>query len=237
MISTPILKFENVSFSYPEGCKPEGSLLISPVSFDLQPGTFVSLLGRNGVGKTTLLKLMANLLQPVTGDRHLENVPFSRWSLQSFAKKVTYLPSSLDCLFPIQVKDLVMFGRAPYLKSFSVESKHDEDCGLKSLETTETLDLKDRYFQTLSSGEKQRVLLAKALAQTPKLLLIDEITAHLDPSYQQSLLKLLKQISQTQHIAIFMVSHNEELSQMFSDEIFVLKNDGLSIYDRMDHAI
>lgn len=175
---------------------------------------------------------MANLLKPKTGSRFLIETPFHKWSDRAFSREVSYIPSSLECLFPIKVKDLVMLGRAPHLKAFSHETPADEERVQECLSITETQKLKDHYFQTLSSGEKQRVLLAKALAQNPKLLLVDEITAHLDPTYQKTLLNLLKQVSQTQDITIFMVSHDKDQAQAYSDEIFVLEQDGLTIYDR-----
>ena len=212
------LNLENVSFHYSD------KVILDKISFSVEKGSFTCLLGPNGCGKTTLLKLIARLLLPKEGKIFLEETSLSSYAQKELFLKMAYLPQSLSLTFPIPAMNLVLLGRAPHLKGLSFESKKDFEIAKECLEKTSSWDLKDRLFNTLSGGEKQRVLLAKALAQEPHLLLLDEPTAHLDLRHQIEMLSLLKKLRGTKNLTIFMVLHDLSLASEFAEQVIILKD-------------
>lgn len=227
-----VLELRDISFGYPtHGRLTRGganiSWILKHISFSITKGAFTTILGANGSGKTTLLKLILRALIPQRGELYWDHRPYQTLSQRTLSQNIAYVPQTMDPLFSMSVMDFVLLGRAPFLQGLSFESNRDIEIAYESLLDTGSISFKDRDFHTLSGGEKQRVLLAKALTQSPKLLLLDEPTAHLDIKHQWGMLSLLKKLHQKKQLTILMVLHDFQLASEFSDEIIFLKDQTL----------
>ncbi len=228
---TPILELKHISFDH----TPQHPLL-QDISFAVSRGTWLSILGPNGSGKTTLLKLISRILLPKEGNLYLYDKTFDSFSLKELAQHIAYVSQDFQPIFSLSVLEFVLLGRAPYLKGLSFESEKDMSIAIQSLKDTDTLKFKDRLLHTLSGGEKQRVLLAKALTQEPQILLLDEPSAHLDLKYQIEVFSLLKNLRQKKNLTIISVLHDIRLTKEFSEEILFLKN-GLPVAQGKTQAL
>src|SRR5262245_43059791 len=171
MAITSALEVHNVSFGY------NGGLLLKNVSFAMRPGELIALIGPNGSGKTTLLKVMLGLLAPRSGTVTLHGQPLSTYQPKARAIHVAYVSQQPASNFPLTVRELVALGRYPH-GGHGRENPADARAVLNALERTAAKHLSDRRFNTLSGGEKQKVLIARALAQSAPILLLDEPTLH-----------------------------------------------------------
>lgn len=214
-----LLELDRVSFGYARSI-----LVLEHLSFSIKKGTFTTILGMNGSGKSTLLKLICGILTPHQGEIYLNQSPYRIFNKRSLSQKLAYFPQNISPLFSISVLDFVLLGRAPFLTGFGFESEHDIHIAHQSLQDTDTFQFKNRAFHTLSGGEKQRVLLAKALTQTPEILLLDEPTTHLDIKHQLELLSLLKTLYKKREMTILAVFHDFQLASELSDELIFLKD-------------
>ena len=188
MIST-ILEFQNVSFS-------RGSrLLLDRLSFAIETQEMVALLGPNGVGKTTMLKLASRLLQPASGNVLLQGKPLADWSRQHLPRSIALVPQELELPFNFRVEEIVAQGRVPYLPLFGAGTTRDREAIESAMEAVDIEGLRDRPFSQLSGGERQRVKIAIGLAQQSKLMLLDEPTQHLDVGRQIELIALLRRLN------------------------------------------
>jgi iron complex transport system ATP-binding protein len=189
MIST-ILEFQNISFS-------RGSrVLLDRMSFAIEKQEMVALLGPNGVGKTTMLKLASRLLQPTTGTVLLEGKPLADWRRQHLPRCVALVPQELELPFNFRVDEIVAQGRVPYLPLFGTSTPVDHEAVEHAMEAVDIVGLRHRIYSELSGGERQRVKIAIGLAQQPKLMLLDEPTQHLDVGRQIELIALLRRLNQ-----------------------------------------
>jgi iron complex transport system ATP-binding protein len=188
MIST-ILEFQNVSFS--RGPR----LLLDKLSFGIETQEMVALLGPNGVGKTTLLKLASRLLQPTAGNVLLEGKPVASWSRQHLPRCIALVPQELALPFNFRVEEIVAQGRVPYLPLFGAGTAEDHEAVESAMEAVDIVGLRHRPYSQLSGGERQRVKIAIGLAQQAKLMLLDEPTQHLDVGRQIELIALLRRLN------------------------------------------
>ncbi len=213
------IEVKEISFAYDKGGPTCGRF-----SFSIRQGKMTSILGPNGCGKTTLLKLMSRLLVSQEGEIYLEGSPLKSLDSKTVAQKVTYVPSQISPLFSLSVIDFVLMGRAPYLKGFCFPAEADEQIAEESLSYVGLLEYRDRQLQTLSSGEKQRALIAKALTQSTPILLLDEPTAHLDLKYQIETLALLKSLQKKKNLTYLIVLHDFHLANEWSDEVILIQH-------------
>jgi zinc transport system ATP-binding protein len=192
-----VVSVSNVSFSY------DGIPVLEDVSFTIPERSFISIVGPNAGGKTTLLKLMLGLLQPSRGT--IEVLGMSPVKART---RVGYMPQQvqLDLQFPVSVLDVALMGRLLSGRPFGPYSRIDKAIALDSLRKLEIQDLKDRPFMALSGGQRQRVLIARALASEPELLLLDEPTANVDMVVETEFFELLNNMSKT--ITVMVVSHD-----------------------------
>ena len=181
----PLLSFRDVSFGY------SGPPVIRSVSFDLEAGSCTALIGPNGVGKTTMLRLAAGTLQSQSGSISLNCVPLHTLALRTVARTVALVPQQLDVPFQFTVREVVEQGRTPYLRFLRGPMREDRLAVDRALELADVVGLQRRVFNELSGGERQRVKIALGLAQQPKLLLLDEPTQNLDIGRQVELIDLL----------------------------------------------
>src|SRR5437762_1123498 len=186
----PILEFSAVAFSYGR------STLFQDASLVVQQGERVALVGANGTGKTTLLKLAAGLLRPASGSVLLEGRDIRVTPRSEVAKEIAYVPQQLAVPFDFTVQEIVEQGRTPYLRMFGGLSRHDRQAVEHAMQVTSVFHLRRRIFNQLSGGEQQRVKIAVALAQEPRLLLLDEPTQHLDIGRQAEILELILELNE-----------------------------------------
>lgn len=195
---------------------------LRPQNFSLHRGELLAIIGPNASGKSTLLKLLAGLLPPASGAVLLDGQPVASLSLRERARRIAVVQQESPLLFPVRVLPFVLQGRHAYLRTLGFESEADLDVARQALAATRTTPLAERLMQELSGGEKQRVLLARALAQQPELLLLDEPTLHLDVGFQVQLLQLVQQLARREGYGVVLVSHELNLAAEFADNVLLL---------------
>lgn len=195
---------------------------LGPVSFEAQQGELVSFLGPNASGKSTLLKMLAGLIKPLSGRVEVDGQEVSQMEMRMRAQKIALVAQESELLFPLHVWEYVLQGRYPYGRRLRFES--GEDCLMagNALAQVGADALRDRWMDQLSGGEKQRVILARALAQQPALLLLDEPTQHLDIGGKVELLRRLRKLADENQYTVIVVTHELNLAAEFSDRIVLL---------------
>jgi len=196
--------------------------VLKNISLNVMPGEVVSVLGPNGSGKTTLLRTIDGILKPYVGSVYIDGKNVRAYVRRELAKIVGYVPQRINIFTKITVLDFVLTGRRPFaLFSYS---KIDVAKAVEVLEAVDAGELMHKRLDELSSGQLQRVVIARALAIEPKVLLLDEPTSNLDPRYQLEILKLVKSLSKEKRIAVLMSVHDLTHAYRFSDKIVLLKN-------------
>ncbi len=199
--------------------------IIKDISLDINRGDFIGIIGPNGSGKTTLLRLASRVLHPQKGELLFEGDDIKKMPLKRFCQRVAFVSEETIINFSFSVLEVVLMGRIPHLKRMQTETKEDLTIAEESLEITDALGLKEKRFDELSSGERQRVVIAKALAQQPTLLFLDEPTSHLDIGHKIQLLDLLKKLNLRDGLTIVAVLHDLNLASEYCNRI-VLLNQG-----------
>lgn len=195
---------------------------LKTVDLEVYEGEFVGLVGPNGAGKTTLLRLIGKLLEPSDGAVWLEGEPLAGLSQRAVARRVAMVPQRAPADFAFSVRDVVLMGRHPHLARFETEGVVDHAIVRDAMELTNTAELAERPIPELSAGERQRVTLARALAQRPRLLLMDEPTANLDLRHQLQVLECVQRLVQEQGLAVVAALHDLELASRYCDRLVVL---------------
>jgi len=213
-----MLKFKHVSSGY------NNIEVLNDVSFEIAKGDFTGIIGPNGSGKTTLLRAATKIIKPFKGEIFLEGKNLADMSLKELAAIMAVVPQDTAFMFPFRVIDVVLMGRTPYMKRFGFESKEDLKIVLDALEFVDVLHLKDRFIDELSGGERQRVIIAKAIAQEPRILLLDEPTTHLDISHQVQIFDLLKRMNKESGLTIVSILHDLNLASDYCDKLILLNN-------------
>ncbi len=200
--------------------------VLSEVSFSLQRGELLCLLGPNGSGKTTLLRTLLGLLPPQSGEVRLLDRPLSEWSRKALARHIGYVPQAHAGLFAFTVLDIVLMGRAAHVGRFAAPSAKDRAIAMQCLETLGIAALAECIYTQVSGGERQLALIARALAQEPALLFMDEPTASLDFGNQLRVLEHLLQLRE-RGIAILMSTHQPEHALRCADRTALVGEGGL----------
>ena len=222
-----MMEVKNLCYHY-KGC-PE---VLKDVSFEMEPGKFLAILGNNGVGKSTLLKCFNHILKPDSGEVLLDEKNLLKMSSREVAKQVAFVSQSVPNT-QLTVHDVVMLGRRPYMKWGFTEEDHN--IVHDAMHRLDVEDMRGRFLGQLSGGEKQKVMLARALAQQPKVLLLDEPTSALDIQNQYGVLKMVRDICHKDSIIAAMVIHDLNLALRFCDRFLLLK-DG-QVYRHGDRSI
>lgn len=218
------LETEKLSVGY------DGKPLIRDVCLQVQRGKIVTLIGPNGSGKSTILKTIVGQLSKVSGTVLLEGAPMERCGQKEIAKRMAILmterihPELMTCY------DVVSTGRYPYTGALGLLGKEDKRIVEESLELVHGRDMADRPFEAISDGQRQRILLARALCQTPEIIVLDEPTSYLDIRYKLELLTILKTMVREKNLAVLMSLHELDLAQRVSDTVVCVSGDRL---DRM----
>lgn len=199
-------------------------LIIKDTSITVNKGEIVTIIGPNGSGKSTLIKALSRCIKPKSGDVFLNGNNIYDLPNKEIAKEMAVLPQVKNVTDDIRVEDLVSYGRYPHLgfgKRLNTEDRKIIDWAISK---TGLEKLKDRQVITLSGGERQRAWIAMALAQEPKILMLDEPTTYLDISYQMEVLELIKELNESLGITVIMVLHDLNQAARYSDQIYVLED-------------
>ena len=210
------LCFADVSAGY------GGKRMLEEFSAAFPKGAVAGLLGPNGAGKTTLLRTALGLLDPLAGEVRVLDRPVARWSRDGLARAIAYLPQGADAHWPVSAARLVALGRLPHRALFGAETASDLAAIEDALRRCDALEFSERRIDELSSGERARVLLARALATQAPVLLVDEPAAHLDPAHQLRLMELLREEA-ARGTAVVVTLHDLSLASRFCDSLVVLK--------------
>jgi iron complex transport system ATP-binding protein len=217
------LTAEHVSYAY---ARRRGHPIraVDDVSVALVPRSLTGLLGPNGCGKSTLLRLLAAVERPTAGRVRLDARETSSYSRRELARRMAVVPQETHPAFDYTVLEMVLMGRHPHLGAFSLEGENDHEVARRALEATRTSHLADRPFSSLSGGEKQRVVIAGALAQEPEILLLDEPTASLDLGAQLDVSALLVRLHRERHVTMVVATHDLNLAASLCDRLVLMKD-------------
>ena len=220
---TPLAELRDVSFAYPAtGERRARPFALSNLSVAIAPGEIVGVIGPNSSGKTTLIRLLTRVLEPDAGEIRLYGVPIGRLARTELARRVAVVPQGILPQFPFTVGELVLMGRYPHDPGRYFESPRDRAAAREAMEATGVLELADMPLEHLSGGERQRAVIARAVAQEPRLLVLDEPTAHLDLRYQVEAAALLRRLNRERGMTILLVSHDLNLAAEVCDRLLLL---------------
>lgn len=214
-----MLLLEGVRYSYDGGVDA-----IRGISLSIADGEIVGIIGPNGAGKSTLIKIMGGLLEPQSGNAILDKRPMWEIRAKERAREVAFVPQGYNMPFAFSAMQIVLMGRAPHLSVFGFESKKDIEIARGEMTRTDCLEFASRDINQLSGGERQRVILARALAQEPRMLLLDEPTTFLDIRHQMDLHKILSDLNSERGTTIICAMHDINLAAAFCRRIVVMKS-------------
>jgi iron complex transport system ATP-binding protein len=213
-----MLSAENVTHAY-----ENGTPALQNISFTVERGRILYLLGRNGSGKTTLMGCLCGVIQPQHGTITFDNVPLMRYSAPQRAQRVGMIPQLHQPAFAYTVRDMVLMGRAPYLGLFGTPSRSDDEITDQALESVGLIDDRNRIYTQLSGGERQLVLIARGLAQQCAVLLMDEPDAHLDLYNQHQVMEKVQQLA-SGGLSFIVSSHLPNNALNYADSVLILKS-------------
>jgi iron complex transport system ATP-binding protein len=216
------LNVEQASFVYSAGDNRAPIFTLEATSFQARQREIVAILGRNASGKSTLLRLIAGNLTPLSGRVQVDGFETSRLDNRTRAQRIAVVQQESTLLFPIRAWDFIMQGRHPYGRGLRFEKSEDTAIVQNALAQVGATHLRDRLLHEISGGEKQRVILARALAQQPRLLLLDEPTLHLDIGAQVDLLQGLRHLAEENCYTVVVVTHELNLAAEFADQVVLL---------------
>ncbi|HER24544.1 MAG TPA: ABC transporter ATP-binding protein [Candidatus Atribacteria bacterium] len=215
-----ILTLKGVHFSYHDNRE-----ILSNINFCLPKGELLGIIGPNGSGKTTLLKIISGILRPKKGEISLLNQNLNKLPIEQIAKFISVVPQDTWVTFNFKAKEVIFMGRLPYISRLRGETLEDYQISREAMQKTHSLSLAENNIQEISGGERQRIFMAKALAQTPQLLLLDEFTSHLDLNYKYEMSNLLKKALKEEELTIISVFHDLNLASILSHRLILL-NEG-----------
>jgi ABC-type cobalamin/Fe3+-siderophores transport system ATPase subunit len=231
-------RVERVAFSYGSyreltGGGTEGWALRG-LTCDVREGEILGIIGPNGSGKSTLLKLLGSILSPQQGTIRLHDRPLSSFPRQELARIVAYVPQQSSVVFPFTLAEFVLMGRFPHRQSargvlgwFGWETAEDVRVAEQAMGAMEILQLADRMISDVSGGERQRAFIARALAQAPRVLLLDEPTVFLDLRHQVDICAILRRLNREQGLTVVLVSHDLNLASQSCDRLLLLQEGAL----------
>lgn len=203
---------------------------IRDVTLDFESGVHSAVLGPNGAGKSTLLRALAGLLPCDRGEAFVKGRDSREWPRRELAQQMAFVSSVEEGAFAVRVREYVGLGRNPYLGAFAPPSEEDEAVVASALARTDMTELAERYVTKLSAGELQRARVARALAQEPEILLLDEPTAHLDIGHEYAVFDLLAQLVDELSLTIVSITHNINMASRFASRVVLLR-DGAVVAD------
>jgi iron complex transport system ATP-binding protein len=226
-----IFKIDDIECSY------GAAKVLNGLTFSIAAGSFTGIIGPNGSGKSTLLKSLGRVLKPVKGAVLLDKEDLYSLDIRDVAKKMAVVPQETAVNFSFTVNDVVIMGRSPHLGFFQNEGEKDFAVARLAMELTNTYHLADRPITAISGGERQRVIIAKALAQEPGIILLDEPTSHLDINHQIEILSLLRRLNRENNLTIISVFHDLNLASQYCDSLILMKNGSIFTIGEPDEVL
>ena len=232
-MESPAIEVLGLSFQYRTSEGRERMWTLDHLSFHVDTGEILGIVGPNGSGKTSLLKVLSGLLPAGEGDVRLSGLSLRKRSQIDIARVVAVVPQEYAQVFPFTVAETVLMGRFPHRTTrwwslgIGDETANDLACAHQSMVDTDVLSLADRLVSDLSGGERQRVMIARALAQEPKILLLDEPTAFLDINHQIEICSLVARLRAERRLTVVLVSHDLNVASQYCDRVLMLKDGGL----------
>lgn len=211
------IRVENLSFAYKNFCLRVGAL-------QFESAKVTAIVGPNGAGKTTFLKCLGAVLPVSKGSLYFDGQDIAQLRSQERARLVGYVPQEHDTVFNYQVADFVLMGRAAYISPFALPSREDSRAAGEALEFVGLSGFAGRSISELSSGERRLVLIARALAQKSKILLMDEPTTFLDPKHETEVMQLVKKLALEKRKTILVTLHSLEMAVQYADSMVFIKN-------------
>jgi iron complex transport system ATP-binding protein len=217
-----LVEFDDVGFAYPQRERREGNFSLDEVSFAIEAGEVFGVIGPNSAGKTTLLRLLTRVVAPARGEVRLDGRPIRHLAHAELAREIAVVPQEAPRPFPFSVEQLVLMGRYPHAPGRFFETDADRALASAAMEATGVAHLAALPLEQLSGGERQRAMLARALAQQPRLLVLDEPTSHLDLRYQAETAGLLRRLNDERGMTVLLVSHDLNLAGEVCDRLLLL---------------
>jgi len=219
----PLVELRDVEFVYrTAGARRVRPFRLAGLSFTVARGEILGVIGPNSAGKTTVVRLLSKVVEPAAGEILLDGRPLARLPRWELARQVAVVPQDVPHGFPFTVEQLVVMGRYPHAPGRFFESPEDLAIARDTMAATGVLELAAAPLGDLSGGERQRAILARALAQRPRLLILDEPTAHLDLHHQAECARLLRRLNRERGVTIVLVSHDLNLAADLSDRLLLL---------------
>ncbi|MDD5014400.1 MAG: ABC transporter ATP-binding protein [Atribacterota bacterium] len=216
-----ILEVKNLSFNY-----HNSQTIFHDVSFNVDNGEVLSILGINGSGKSTLLNCIANIYKPKSGEIFLNGHPMSKMNLRDVAQVIGYVPQIHTPAYSYTVREFAVMGRTPYIGVFKTPSTRDYRIADEALERVGIVHLRDKPYTEISGGERQQVLIARVIVQQPQIILLDEPTAHLDYGNQHRTVQMIRQLAAEGYVLI-MTTHNPEHAIILNGKVAILNRQGV----------
>lgn len=226
-----MLRTNNLSVGY------DKKVVVSDINIEVKNGEILCLLGSNGAGKTTILRSLSKLITPIKGEIYLNDVDIKHISRKTLSKKMALVLTNRLLGDLMTVQDVVNMGRYPYTGFFGNLSKKDLMMVDDSLESVNAIHLKKRYFDELSDGEKQKVLVARALVQEPEIIILDEPTTHLDIKHRLELMNILKKLSKEKSISVILSLHEIDIALKSCDKVALVKNNKVIAYGQPEDMV
>ena len=226
------MSIEVKSLSYAYGKRE----ILNDISLNAGEGELISIIGKNGVGKSTLIKCILRLLTNYKGEVLINGQSTKRLSVMELASLMAYIPQESSPVFNFSVEDMVLMGTCPTMGYLSSPAKYQRELALSALTKLGIENMKNRYFHQLSGGEKQLVIIAKALAQGTKILIMDEPTSNLDFGNQIMMLERSRALC-NEGYTVIQCTHNPEHSYMFSDKVIALKEGRIMAVGKPDEVL
>jgi iron complex transport system ATP-binding protein len=227
----PLIQVDQVGYRY------NHQWVVKGISFIVEQGELIGLIGPNGSGKTTLLKCLDHLLVPQEGKVLWEGQSLSQFSQNRIARNMALVFQESSLIFSSTVLETVLMGRYPYLKRFQLEGPRDFRLAEEAMDRTEIRHLQQRALTELSSGERQRVYLARALCQEPRVLLLDEPTAFLDIQHQVGILDLISRLNLQKELTILIASHDINLTAQYCQRLILIQQGRIETIGTPDQVI
>jgi iron complex transport system ATP-binding protein len=212
-----LISISNLSYSYAD------IDVLKKINLSINKGEILGILGPNGSGKTTLLKIVSGILKDYRGSVKIKNKEVSSFSPKELARIISFVPQEFNPTFDFKCDTIISFGRNPYIGFFGGFTKRDYEIIDHAMNEADVLNLKDRVFYTLSGGEKQRVVIAKTFAQKGQILLLDELTTHLDPGHTQKITNIIMEKIKKENLTTIMVAHDVNEAIAFSQRLIFIK--------------
>ncbi len=218
MSANEAVRLQGVSFAY------EKENVLDGISFSVAQGSFLAVLGPNGSGKSTLLKAIDGQISVKQGQISILGQDLQKYSARALAREVALVPQHKPTVTAFTVQETVLMGRFPYQGLLGLENRNDTHIVREAMTATKVDSLRHRKLHQLSGGEMQRVLLARALSQEPRIILLDEPTSSLDPAHQVRIMDLLERLHQEQQITIIMVVHDLNLAALYAQQMLLIRD-------------